>query len=91
MMDETKLGTINGKSVTPEMLANLSQKFEQDWNDDEVTVKPTSYGNALAALRCLDLSVGMIQALERRAKKQHKPLSLFLRSVLQNELMETER
>lgn len=50
MMNETKLGTINGKSVTPEMLENLFQKFEQDWNDDEVTVKPASYGNALTAL-----------------------------------------
>jgi hypothetical protein len=89
-MNKTELGTINGKSVDSEMIANLSEKFEQDWNDDEVTVKPTNYANALAALRNLDLSVGVIEALERRAKNQREPLQLFLRSVLQNELMETK-
>ena len=87
-MDETKLGTVNGQSVTSEMLEGLSQKFEQDWQDDEVIVKPTTYGKALAALQSLELSVGVIEALERRAKEQHETLPLFLRSVLQNELVD---
>ncbi len=87
-MNETKLGTVKGQSVTPEMLEGLSKKFEQNWQDDEVIVKSTSYGKALGALQSLELSIGVIEALERRAKNQHETLPFFLRSVLQNELVE---
>jgi hypothetical protein len=90
IMSETNLRTIHGKPLSPETLAEYSQKFEQTWQDDEVTMKPTNYANALIALQSLDLTVGVIEALERRAKQQKKPLSFFLRSVLQNELVETE-
>jgi hypothetical protein len=68
------------------MLEELSARCEQDWPEDKVTVAPTAYGKALAALQALDLPVEEIEALERRAKHERKPLSFFIRSILQDKL-----
>jgi hypothetical protein len=89
-MSGTTLRTIKGQSLTSELITELSQKFDRDWQDTEITVKSTSYANALAALHYLDLSVGVIEALERRAKNRQEPFPYFLRSILQNELVTTE-
>jgi hypothetical protein len=85
-MKDINLGTINGEKITSEMLEALSVRCERDWSDSEVTVEPTSYGKALAALQALDLPVEEIEALERRAKHEKKPLPFFIRSILQGEL-----
>jgi hypothetical protein len=85
-MSTDRYGTIDGQPVTKAMLDGLSAEFEQDWPKSKVSVSPTSYGKALAALQTLEIPVDEIEALERRAKHENKPLSFFLRSVLQNEL-----
>jgi hypothetical protein len=76
-MSGTEFGTVNGQPITPEMLTGFSRKFERDWQDSEVVVKPTGYGKALDAL----------QSLELRAQGIHEPLPRYLRSVLQKELV----
>jgi len=86
-MGENIFGTIKGQIITPEILDEYSLRFEQDWQDSEVIVKPTRYGKALEALQSLEMSVGEIEALERKAQHYNKPLPFFLRSVLQNELV----
>ena len=85
-MDEMNLGTINGKPITRELLDELTTRCEKDWADDEVSVVPTTYGQALAALQALQLPAEEIQALERRARNENRPLSLYIKSILQNEL-----
>jgi hypothetical protein len=86
IMEDLNLGTIGGKKITPEMLEELSARCERDWPEDEITVTPTDYGKALAALQALNLPVEEIEALERRAKHERKPLPFFIRSILQDEL-----
>jgi len=85
-MKNDDLGTIGGKPVTQEMIEEFSAEFIRDWTEDEARAMPTKYGQALVALQSLDLTVGEIEALERRAKHEKKPLSYFVRSVLQEEL-----
>jgi hypothetical protein len=85
-MNDDNLGTIGGEPITRELLGNLSLRCEKDWNVDEFSEAPTSYGRALAALQALDLPVEEIEALERRARHEKRSLPLFLRSILQNEL-----
>jgi hypothetical protein len=68
------------------MLEELSARCEQDRPEDKVTVAPTDYGKALAALQALNLPVEVIEALERRARHERKPLSFYIRSILQDEL-----
>lgn len=85
-MKKKDLGTIGGKPVTNETIEVLVSEFEKDWDETEVDIVPTSHGRALAALQSLDLTVDEIEALERRAKHEQKPLSFFLRSVLQDKL-----
>ena len=80
------LGTIGGQPVTQQMLDGFVSEFERNWAETEVEIVPTNYGRALAALQSLDLSVNEIEALERRAKHEEKPLSFFLRSILQDQL-----
>jgi hypothetical protein len=60
---ETNLGTYRGQAITPELIGELSAKFESDWEESEITVAPTRYGKALQALV---LPVDEIEALERR-------------------------
>jgi DNA-binding PadR family transcriptional regulator len=79
-------GTYNEKPITEEMLESFSANFERDWQPEEITVVPTERGKALLALQALDLPVSEIEALERRAKYENKPLSFYLRTVLQNVL-----
>ena len=86
MMDELKDRTIGGHSITKEMLDKLAVRCEKDWTEDEVVVVPTSHGQALTALRELELPTEEIEALERRAQHENKPLSLYLKSILRNEL-----
>jgi hypothetical protein len=86
-MSGTDFGTVNGQPITPEMLTRFSRKFERDWQDSEIVVKPTGYGKALDALQSLELSIGEIEALERRAQDMNEPLPRYLRSVLQKELV----
>jgi len=85
-MKNEDIGTIGGKPVTQEMVEEVCAEFERDWTEDEASAMSTKYGQALAALQILDLTVGEIEALERRAKHEKKPLSYFVRSVLQEEL-----
>ena len=86
MIDEKNFGTINGKPITEELLDALSTKCERDWADDEVTVIPTSHGQALDALKALGLPVEEIEALERRARHENSPLSAYLKAILRNGL-----
>ena len=86
MMTKEDLGTIHGKPITQEVLAEFVSEFERDWAETEVEAIPTSYGRALAALQSLDLAAHEIEALERRAKHEQLPLSFFLRSVLKDKL-----
>ncbi|MDR0310095.1 MAG: hypothetical protein LBJ21_00770 [Acidobacteriota bacterium] len=85
-MKNDDFGTIGGEPITQEMIAEFVSEFERDWDEAEIEVKSTSYGRALSALQSLDLTVEEIEALERRAKHEQKPLSFFLRSVLQDKL-----
>jgi hypothetical protein len=85
-MNDVNLGTIGGEKITSELLEKMSARCERDWSEDEVMIEPTSYGKALAALQALDLPVEEIEALERRAKHEKKPLSFYIRSILQGEL-----
>ena len=85
-MKNDDLGTIDGRPITQEMIDGFSADFERDWTAEEARAVPTEYGRALAALQSLDFSVDEIEALERRAKHEQKPLSYFLRSVLQDKL-----
>ena len=85
-MDEKNLGTINGKPIDSELLEKLVARCERDWPENEVTVVPTSHGQALAALRALDIPVEEIEAFERRAQHENRPLSLYLKAILRNEL-----
>jgi hypothetical protein len=84
---QEKNNTIGGKPITPELIGELSAVFERDWTPAEATIVPTEYGKALHALQELDLPAQQIEALERRAKSEHKSFSFYLRSVLQNELV----
>ena len=85
-MDKLNLGTIDGKPITQELLEGLSSRCENNWAEDEINVAPTSHGRALVALQALELPVEEIEALERRAQNENRPLAFFLRSVLRNEL-----
>jgi hypothetical protein len=85
-MNDMNLGTIGGKMITSETLEALSARCERDWPESEVMIEATSYGKALAALQALDIPVEEIEALERRAKHEKKPLPFFIRSILQGEL-----
>jgi len=85
-MKKNELGTIGGKPITQEMIDGFSSEFERDWSETEVKSIPTNHGRALAALQSLELTVDEIEALERRAKHEQKPLSYFVRSVLQEKL-----
>jgi hypothetical protein len=85
-MDDMNLGTINGKPIDKELLDELTLRCEKDWADCDVTIEPTSHGQALAALKALDMPVDEIEALERRAQHENRPLSLYLNAVLRNEL-----
>ena len=86
VIEMTDYGTFDGKPITEEMLEALASEFERDWQPDEITVVLTEYGKALQALQMLNVPTSEIEALERRAKHEQKPLSFYLRSVLQNEL-----
>jgi hypothetical protein len=85
-MDDMNLGAINGKPFDKELLDSLSKRCEKDFEDHEVIVVPTSHGQALAALRALDIPVEEIEAHERRALHENRPLSVYLRAILRNEL-----
>jgi rhodanese-related sulfurtransferase len=85
-MDDINLGTINGKPIDKELLDALSKRCERDFEDREVIVVPTSHGQALAALRALDIPVEEIEALERRAQHENRPLSVYLRGIIRSEL-----
>jgi len=85
-MTENEYGTFNGKPITEEMLRKWSSEFEREWSPEEATAMTTEHGKALQALQTLDMPMDEIEALERRAKHESKPLSFYLRSVLQNEL-----
>jgi hypothetical protein len=80
------LGAYKGQPLTRELIDELSTEFERDWDESEVSVATTSYGKALQALQALELPTCEIEALERRAKYEQKPLPFLIRSILQNEL-----
>jgi len=86
MMDEINNKTINGQPITQELLGKLSARCEEDWSADKVSVVPTSHALALDALRALELPIEEIEALERRAQHEHRPLSVYIKSILRNEL-----
>ena len=85
-MDDMNLETINGKPITKELIDELSARCEKEWSATEVRVVPTSHGKALAALQALGLPAEEIEALERRAKNENRPLQLYLKTILRNEL-----
>ena len=85
-MDLDDLGEINGQPIDQAMLDNFTATFDRDWDDSEIIVRPTKYGKALQALQSLELSHIEIEALERRAMHERKPLSVYLRSILQDAL-----
>jgi hypothetical protein len=82
-----KVDAFGGKPLTGEYIEELSAVFERNWSEDEVEMRPTSYGKALAALQALDMPAGDIEALERQAQYERKPLPHFIRSILQNRLV----
>ena len=85
-MGKLNLGTIGGKPITRELLETLSARCEKDWEGEEILAASTNHGRALAALQALELPSEEIEALERRARHENLSLSLFLRSILRNEL-----
>jgi hypothetical protein len=85
-MSTLGLGTIEDKPIDQEMLDALAADFARDWDDSEAMIVPTSRGITLRALQALELPVDQIEALERRAQNKHQPLSIFIRTVLQDEL-----
>ena len=85
-MDEINLGTINGKPITKELLEDLSSRCEKDWAEGDFREAPTSHGQALVILKTLDLPVEEIEALERRAQHENRPLLHYLKTILRNEL-----
>jgi hypothetical protein len=80
-------GTIKGTAVDAALLDQFSQVYERDWPEDEVVFSRTAHSAALFALETLSLSTSQIEALERRAQAQNQPFDLYIRRVLQNELL----
>ncbi|MDR1815987.1 MAG: hypothetical protein LBR00_04805 [Clostridiales Family XIII bacterium] len=85
-MNDYNLKTTDGRPVTDELIEELSARCEKGWDPSEVVVVSTKHGKAMAALQALDIPLQEIEALERRAKHEHKPLSSYVRSVLLSEL-----
>ena len=85
-MDEMKFGTINGRPITQEFLETLSARCEEDWSENEVSVVSTRHALALDALRALELPTEEIEALERRAHHENRPLSVYIKTILRKEL-----
>jgi hypothetical protein len=75
-------GTLGGQPITDEMLQGLAADFANDWDESKVVFKQTSRGATLSALQALDIPVEAIEAIERRAEREHTPLSLFVREAL---------
>ncbi|MDR0999261.1 MAG: hypothetical protein LBL96_00405 [Clostridiales bacterium] len=84
---EQDLGTIGGKPITQEMLDSFTATFERDWEPSEVKVIPTERGKALRALHDLNIPPYEIEALERRAKNAQQPLSIYIHTILRNDLL----
>jgi predicted DNA binding CopG/RHH family protein len=80
-------GTIKGAAVDAGLLDQFSQAYERDWSEDEAIFSRTAHSAALFALETLSLSTSQIEALERRAHAQNQPFDLYIRRVLQNELL----
>jgi len=85
-LDNQDIGTINGRPITQEMLDGYTATFERDWAPSEVRVVPTERGKVLRALHDLNIPSYEVEALERRAKQKQQPLSVFIHTLLQNEL-----
>ena len=81
------IGTINGQPITQAMLDEYTATFERDWDPYEVKEIPTERGKTLKALHDLNILPYEIEALERRAMLRRQPLSFYIHSILQNELI----
>ena len=90
MSDLINTGTVNGKPVTPDLLNSYINTFERDWADHEIKVIGTERGKALRALQELEITLYEAEALERRAKQKKQPLSLYIHTILKNELYNGE-
>jgi hypothetical protein len=84
---EQNLGSVGGKPITQNMLDDFTATFERDWSPSEVKVIPTERGKALRALHDLNIPAYEIEALERRAKNAQQPLSIYIHTLLRNELL----
>jgi hypothetical protein len=85
-MERQDIGTIDGKPITQKMLDSYTATFERDWLSSEVTVIPTERGRALRALHDLNIPIHEVEALEHRANHKRQPLSLYIHSILKQEL-----
>ena len=86
-MTENNLGTVGGKPINQTMLDDYAGVFARDWSDSEVKFAHTERRRVLNALSGLNIPIYEIEALERRAVSKQQPLSLYIHSILKQELI----
>ena len=86
-MTNLNLGTVNGKPITQDMLNDYTEAFSRDWSDSEVAFTITERTKALNALGGLNIPIHEIEALERRAISKQQSLSLYIHSIIKQELL----
>jgi hypothetical protein len=79
-------GTLNGQPISEKMLQDYADDFAKDWDESKIIVRQTDRGVTLSALQALDIPVEEIEAIERKAKYEHTPLSLYVRKALVDRL-----
>ena len=86
-MAKINLGTVNGTVIDQNMIDNFTMVFASDWCDTEVEFTRTERSTVLNALYCLNIPTYEVEALERRAMSNQQSLSLYIRSILKQELL----
>ena len=86
-MPNNNLGTVGGKPINQSMLNDYAEIFAKDWSDSEVNFAYTERRKVLNALDGLNIPIYEIEALERRAVSKQQSLSLYIQSILKQELL----
>ena len=86
-MAELNLGTVGGKAIDEHMLNEFAETFAKDWPDSDVNFGHTERRRVLNALCGLNIPIYEIEALERRANSRQQSLSLYIHSILKQELL----
>ena len=86
-MPQNNLGTVGGKPISQSMLDYFADTFAKDWSDSEVKFAYTERRTVLNALCSLNIPIYEVEALERRALSRQQSLSLYIRSILKQELL----